>query len=194
MRKTTSGFTVIEVLVVIVVIAIIAGISLTAYNGIQQRARTSQTLSATTQWIKGLMMYKARNGSLPAMSSCLGIGYRYDMAGTATSGTAQCGQASGVNYLSDSAFTTAMSKYMSEQPAPAMITAANSSSSWYRGIIYMVNSTTNTASILLTLDSGQSCPLKIADFSRTYSGPTSGINTNMVCMYGLGSTISYDTT
>lgn len=192
MRKTINGFTIIEMLVVITVIGIIAGITLVTYNGIQQRARTSQTVNAATQWIKGLMMYKARNGGLPTMSSCLGSGYLYDSSGTATSGTAQCYQNAGVNITVDSSFTTAMSKYMSGLPAPAMVSAVNSTSSWYRGLSYVVNSTTNTAQILFTLDSGQACPLKVGDFSRTYSDATSGTNTNMVCMYALGSTTSYD--
>ena len=192
MRKTTSGFTIIELIVVITVIAIIAGITLVAYNGIQQRARTSQTVSAATQWTKGLLMYKARNGGLPSTNSCLGAGYLYDVGGTATSGTAQCGQVCGVNYLVDSSFSTAMGKYMSGSPAPAMVTAANNASSWYRGLIYIVNG--GVASILFTLDSGQSCPLKLAEFNRSYSGPASGMNTNMVCMYTIGSTTSFDFT
>ena len=40
MKKTTSGFTIIELLVVIVVIAILAAISIVSYNGIQKRAGT----------------------------------------------------------------------------------------------------------------------------------------------------------
>lgn len=39
MRKSISGFTIVELLIVIVVIAILAAISVVAYNGIQTRAR-----------------------------------------------------------------------------------------------------------------------------------------------------------
>ena len=42
MRKTVSGFTIVELLIVIVVIAILAAISVVAYNGIQDRARASR--------------------------------------------------------------------------------------------------------------------------------------------------------
>ena len=42
MRKSVSGFTIIELLVVIVVIAILATISVVAYTGIQERAVMSK--------------------------------------------------------------------------------------------------------------------------------------------------------
>ncbi|HEY1085663.1 MAG TPA: type II secretion system protein [Candidatus Saccharimonadales bacterium] len=38
MKKTISGFTIVELLIVIVVIAILAAMSIVAYNGIQNRA------------------------------------------------------------------------------------------------------------------------------------------------------------
>lgn len=38
MNKRSSGFTLVELLIVIVVIAILAAISVVAYNGIQNRA------------------------------------------------------------------------------------------------------------------------------------------------------------
>lgn len=38
MRKSTSGFTIVELLIVIVIIGILAAIVIVAYNGIQQRA------------------------------------------------------------------------------------------------------------------------------------------------------------
>lgn len=47
----SKGFTIVELLIVIVVIAILAAITIVAYNGIQQRAKTSaaQSASETTQ-------------------------------------------------------------------------------------------------------------------------------------------------
>lgn len=39
MRKTKSGFTIVELLIVIVVIGVLAAITIVAYNGIQQRSR-----------------------------------------------------------------------------------------------------------------------------------------------------------
>lgn len=40
-----SGFTIVELLIVVVVIAILAAITIVSYNGIQQRAKTSASLS-----------------------------------------------------------------------------------------------------------------------------------------------------
>ena len=41
MRKTTSGFTIVELLIVIVVIGILAAITIVAYIGVQNRARAA---------------------------------------------------------------------------------------------------------------------------------------------------------
>lgn len=48
------GFTIVELLIVIVVIAILAAITIVAYNGIQQRARTSALQSELTNASKAL--------------------------------------------------------------------------------------------------------------------------------------------
>ena len=52
MRKTTSGFTIVELLIVIVVIAILATISVIAYNGLQNSAHDSVVQSDLTQFTK----------------------------------------------------------------------------------------------------------------------------------------------
>lgn len=49
MRKSITGFTIVELLIVIVVIAILAAITIVAYSGIQSQAQHSARLSATSQ-------------------------------------------------------------------------------------------------------------------------------------------------
>ncbi|AHB42363.1 hypothetical protein RAAC3_TM7C00001G0517 [Candidatus Saccharibacteria bacterium RAAC3_TM7_1] len=58
MIKTTSGFTIVELLIVIVVIAILAAITIVAYNGIQGRAQDSTIKADITTLMKKLELYK----------------------------------------------------------------------------------------------------------------------------------------
>lgn len=76
MRKSVTGFTIVELLIVIVVIAILASISVVAYNGIQERARFSSMRSDIASINKAIQLYYADNGSYPitpgTSSSCSG--------------------------------------------------------------------------------------------------------------------------
>ena len=137
MHKTKSGFTIVELLIVIVVIGILAAITIVAYNGIQQRARNNQTTQALVSWTKAINLYKADKGVWPPYYTCLGVGYKYGSAGTATSGTAQCRQTSVSDVaVEDAGFKTAMQEYVSGNPTPAFVTAAATTTNWYRGITY----------------------------------------------------------
>ena len=75
MRKSRSGFTIVELLIVIVVIAILAAISIVAYTGIQTRAYNTKVISGTSQYQKAFQAYKAVNGTYPSMGGCLGSNY-----------------------------------------------------------------------------------------------------------------------
>jgi len=56
-----SGFTIVELLIVIVVIGILAGITIVAYNGVQNRAKAGAAQSAASQAAKKIATYAVTN-------------------------------------------------------------------------------------------------------------------------------------
>lgn len=69
--KKDRGFTIVELLIVIVVIAILAAIVIVAYNGVQNRAKTSAAQSTAQSVQQKLEAYNAENGSYPATWSAM---------------------------------------------------------------------------------------------------------------------------
>lgn len=61
----SSGFTLVELIIVIVVIGILAAIVLVAYGNVTAKARDSARDSALSQYIKAMETYKAYNGHYP---------------------------------------------------------------------------------------------------------------------------------
>lgn len=72
MKKNTTGFTIVELLIVIVVIAILASISIVAYNGIRQRANNIKTISDARSVLNVAKAYRAAYGGMPFG---VGVGY-----------------------------------------------------------------------------------------------------------------------
>ncbi len=62
-NRNRNGFTIIELLVVILVISILATVSVTAYNGVQQRAGNSAVLAAVTSTDKAVRMHNELAGT-----------------------------------------------------------------------------------------------------------------------------------
>lgn len=64
--RDSSGFTIVELLIVIVVIGILAAISIVAYNGVQNRARDTQRVQDLRNITKALEAYKTVTGTYPS--------------------------------------------------------------------------------------------------------------------------------
>lgn len=77
-RRSFSGFTIVELLIVIVVIGILAAITIVAYSSIQTRAQNTAKLSEVNTWQKLFEAYRATSGTLPSMPDggyCLGSNF-----------------------------------------------------------------------------------------------------------------------
>lgn len=73
-NKYSSGFTIVELLIVIVVIGILAAITIVAYNGVQNRARTSAVTSQLTQAAKKVAIWQVDNpGVAPTSLTDIGV-------------------------------------------------------------------------------------------------------------------------
>jgi len=60
-----QGFTIVELLIVIVVIGILAGITVIAYNGIQNRANDTAIKSDMRNYANRILSFQAETGRLP---------------------------------------------------------------------------------------------------------------------------------
>ena len=191
MQRSRSGFTIIELMVVIVIIAVLATVTLVIYRGVTSRARTAQTVSAAEQWTRAILSYRARNGALPPNSSCLGNGYKYNSDNLGSSGIGQCRQQSGtVGITSDATTLTALATYITGNPTPAMTTASNSTTSWYRGLYYYKDGATQLGYITFTIEGPTSgCPTQLSGIALSSSDLQT--NGNTACAYGLGNYNSY---
>lgn len=97
MKKTMTGFTIVELLIVIVVIAILATISIVAYNGIQNRANDTAIQSDLNNFAKKVHLAAATTGEFPA-------------GGASRTGTADSGDSTAFPGFS---FTPSKGAYMS---------------------------------------------------------------------------------
>ncbi len=86
--KRSSGFTIVELLIVIVVIGILAAITIVAFNGVQDRARNANMMSLVKQYHKALLAHAAEKGTYAAAATgCLGEGYASSTCWSGPQGT-----------------------------------------------------------------------------------------------------------
>lgn len=69
LRKQQSGFTIVELLIVIVVIGILAGLVITTFTGIQQKARDTERQTDIKAIHGQVEAYYAQNGKYPTLSN-----------------------------------------------------------------------------------------------------------------------------
>ena len=166
MRKSRSGFTIVELLIVIVVIGILAAITVVAYNGIQQRAHNAQTIAAVKDYAKIYTAYAIDNGSYPSSSNyCLGDGYQDNLCWDNRT------------YAPDASANAALKTYVSSLPNPSTTRVYRNSTDGYRaGILYVNNYTLRYQLEGTDTDCG---------LPNTSRGFTSGESTGPECTYNL---------
>lgn len=147
MKKTTSGFTIVELLIVIVVIGILAAIVIVAFSGVQQRARNSQIKTGVIAYQKALNMYATLNGSYPGTSGCLGAGYPSNNCWVGPSG----------NYSVNATLDGNLSSVMSTKPALTTNILQITASDQRLGALYRVTSATDIKIIYYLEGAGQTC-------------------------------------
>ena len=69
-----TGFTLVELLIVIVVIGILSAVSVTAFNGVQTKARHAQLKTTVLAYAKAFELYAVEHGDLPPADwQCIGL-------------------------------------------------------------------------------------------------------------------------
>lgn len=98
LQTNQKGFTIVELLIVIVVIAILAAISIVAYTGIQNRARTSTAQTIAKEFANKAEIYAAdHDGRYPTLDEL-----------TAATGTAALSESAKGKAIASTAVTEAL--------------------------------------------------------------------------------------
>lgn len=147
MKKNTSGFTIVELLIVIVVIGILAAIVIVAYSGAQSRARNSQIKSGVVAYQKALNLYATLNNSYPNNSGCLGANYPLNNCWVGPSG----------NYSVNATLDTNLATVMSTKPSLSTNVLQITASDQRLGALYRYTSAADIKIIYYLEGAGQTC-------------------------------------
>jgi len=182
-QQKRSGFTIVELLIVIVVIAVLATISVVAYNGIQQRARNSQTVSTIQAYKKALITYAIEHQTYPiSLSACLGDDYT-DTGVYTSANTRNCFRSNSTAGVISSSFNNEIKPYLSNRvPTPNNVVLGNGSTPWStRGAVFLnssaivLNGVPNPWVMIYTLEGQNQCPvgpvLDLSSYPNTTSTP-----------------------
>lgn len=170
MRKNTSGFTLVELLIVIVVIAILAGTSVVAYNGITNRAYSSKFATAIASYDKYFKLAAAENGRyieapVSGSKACLGRASDYPATARFPAGACIVDTANPSNnvFFSSSLVSEveAMLSSMPEVPV-GYETQYETSTEYYRGAY--VDITSSYYEIQAALPNKISCPSNMREY------------------------------
>ena len=175
------GFTIVELLIVIVIIGILASLVIVAYNGIQMRARNSQTVAAIQAYKKALLQYAIENQTYPTLSrACLGTDYP-DTGVYTTAANRNCFRSNSTGLI-DTTFNNAIRPYLGNSvPTPNNTVFGSGSSPWAtRGSVYtttgiILNGVANPWTLIYTLEGQTICPvspvLDLSAYPNTTSTP-----------------------
>lgn len=153
-----AGFTIVELLIVIVVIAILASVTIIAFNGVQERARNTQTTEAVAKYARALQSYAAINDGYPVpglgVFVCLGEPAGGVCGNMTDSVVGACGGDS-LRATTNATFNTAIKTVITSLPKPSdqVISCAGRS---YTGAHYLTN-TSKEGYITYYLRGNQTC-------------------------------------
>lgn len=149
MKKATSGFTIVEILIVIVIIAILAMITLVTYNTVQKDARNAKVITALNTYRRALINYGTKNNDYPNFSGvCLGDSYPSNQCWVGTNGT----------YSVNSSLDSALSPYVgSKKPVSGTKYLQVTATDQRVGLAYLYTSPTNTRIIYYLEGQNQTC-------------------------------------
>ena len=152
MRKTVSGFTIVELLIVIVVIAILAAVSIVAYNGVQNRANDTAVQTDLANAAERFEIYRIDYGSFPQTSTDLanlGVSATksaYMISPNLTYNYVPCVTAGGVDYTLGAISKSGNRYYVGSKSGG--VKQATSASDWTSGYSTICNDTLSGTGIV----------------------------------------------